>query len=158
MKVVRQWNRLYLLGSMMLSCLLPFLPQISFGPLTNSLPAITLPEVIVGTSTVQNLDNISTVTGSGLSYWWLIGSAIYAAFIIVSFIRLWSIRSESRFINGFKTRITPDIRSPFSFVDTVYLPEHTDYSDQDLESILIHEGAHIRYKHSWDILFMPWGP
>lgn len=153
-EINHQWNRVYLLTAMIFSCLLPFLPQMAIGSLTGSLYQVTLPALTIGTDSFQIVEGTTGLGGSGFHFLWIAGSLIYAAIITYSLIRLRTIRSQTRMVNGIKTKTVKEIHSPFSFLDTVYLPEEQRFSEEDLESILIHEMTHIRLRHSWDILLM----
>ncbi|MCL2739362.1 MAG: M56 family metallopeptidase, partial [Bacteroidales bacterium] len=46
---------------------------------------------------------------------------------------------------------SPKIASPFSFIRTIYMPQHLELSEETL--FLLHERAHIKSRHSLDILF-----
>jgi TonB family protein len=46
---------------------------------------------------------------------------------------------------------SPKIETPFSFIRTIYLPQILETSEEKL--FLLHERAHIRERHSLDILF-----
>ena len=91
---------------------------------------------------------------------------LFAAYILISVILLiryihniitllFQNRSNSRYIfNGYHVVLINNNISPYSFMNTIYVSEK-DYKNGDIRNeILIHELAHIRQKHSLDILFV----
>lgn len=89
-------------------------------------------------------------------------SAIYLAGFLTSLI--WSAlsilhlrrirrKSDIEFMkDGTPLVITPEARIPFSWMKWIFVSE-ADWQDMD-EAILLHEKAHIRLHHSYDILLM----
>ena len=62
-------------------------------------------------------------------------------------------KSEIEFMkDGTPLVITPEARIPFSWMKWIFVSE-ADWQDMD-EAILLHEKAHIRLHHSYDILLM----
>lgn len=56
-------------------------------------------------------------------------------------------------LNGIKYFDQIDIKTPFSFWDSIYFNSQ-NYSESELKIILLHEETHIRQKHSIDLLFI----
>ena len=152
-EISHQWNRFYLLGGLLLSCILPWLPSLitpfqTVGGFNSQLPVIT-----VGLSeTFSGISEPSTSAKFGIWSLWTLGSVVYAIVILQALISLMTLSRNKGMIDGVKVRKARRVTSPFSFIDTVYLPENIEYSPDEIDSIMAHETAHIRYGHSWDIL------
>ncbi len=158
-------NRLYLLGTSILSLLLPFF-KIPF--LRESLPSkfyIELPTILIGeTSATQKnaitqLPEISlqiaqsfTISGFILLFYILGFTVFLLLFLnkirqIVSFKKtaILRIQGEIEYYELPKTDIA------FSFFNTIYIGENL--SEEKRSSIILHEKIHIKQKHSLDLLW-----
>lgn len=81
-----------------------------------------------------------------------LGCLILLPQYVFAFVKLRRLRRRSVFyVSDDKIRICRAYKdiSPFSFLNTVYLP-HCEMPD----AVLIHEKAHIKYKHSFDIVLL----
>jgi len=56
--------------------------------------------------------------------------------------------------NGYKLIDIPTGKSPFSFLDYIFIPIHNKLSTIERQQIIEHELVHISQRHSWDILFV----
>ena len=151
-------NRYTLLAIMALSWMIPLLA----GALSFRTGANVVPEMIVE----QPLAALSagTVTPFESSVWhsvfvpiftlYLIGIVVCVLYQAVSYLRLWrllykgkhtALNNDIRLILHTDTRIVP-----FSWMKYIVLSED-DYTE-DGAAIIAHETAHIRLRHSWDLM------
>lgn len=149
-------NRAYLLASVMLSLLLP-LVQLPDGT-ANSLPvgAITLPTFVVGSAHSSQNDGLTTAHW----IWLLYGLGVVGMFIrlavhvraVFALIKRGTIERKSGYV---LVRLPNDSKSQtpsFSFGPYLVL-NHIDALTQP-EVLMRHEKAHIRQRHTADILFI----
>lgn len=151
-------NRYTLLAIMALSWMIPLLA----GALSFRTGANVVPEMIVE----QPLAALSagTVTPFESSVWqsvfvpvftlYLIGIAFCVLYQIVSYLRLWRLLSKGKHTalnNDIRLILHTDTRmAPFSWMKYIVLSED-DYAE-DGAAIIAHETAHIRLRHSWDLM------
>lgn len=149
-------NRVVVLGTIALSFVLPFcgltfsVSSSASGNFAIAQSVVMLQEVIVGGDTVAE----STVN------WRYLAELLYVSGIVVCLMRmLLSIVSVLRLIgsgerhelpNGNVLVIVEGKQAPFSWVRYIIM-NRTDYEESRHE-ILTHEQAHIRYRHSIDIM------
>lgn len=156
-------NRSFLLAIVLLSFILPIVPiQINKG----SIADISDSSIYQFVNAEHGSREQSAVAVAGRenprTIFVAVLSAIYLAGFLTSLIRsalsilhLRRIRrkSEIEFMkDGTPLVITPEARIPFSWMKWIFVSE-ADWQDMD-ESILLHEKAHIRLHHSYDILLM----
>ncbi|GAB2585546.1 M56 family metallopeptidase [Spirosoma areae] len=146
-------NRAYLLTSVMLSLLLPFveLPDRA----TKSLPvgSITLPTFVVGTAPQTPTDGLTT------TQWILLLYGIGVVLMLVRLgLNLWAVHkliqrgTSERNVNYTLIRL-PDDRAPsFSFGRCLVLNQTDGRTEPD--ALIRHEEAHIRQGHTADVLFL----
>lgn len=149
-------NRVVVLGTIALSFVLPFcgltfsVSSSASGNFAIAQSVVMLQEVIVGGDTVAE----STVN------WRYLAELLYVSGIVVCLMRmLLSIVSVLRLIgsgerhelpNGNVLVIVEGKQAPFSWVRYIIM-NRTDY-EESRQEILTHEQAHIRYRHSIDIM------
>ncbi len=160
-----RWNRLYLLVTPILSFALP-LAKIDF--IRQNIPeeyTIQLPAVIVGGSSSESLfasetlntisitANHSITSSELIRVIWLVGMLLSFSLFCYKLYRIMKLkRSGATFIfNDLKIVILPKTDAAFSFFDTIFLGE--DLSEVQKTNILIHEKAHVKQRHSIDLLF-----
>jgi len=140
-------NRIILLGLVCLAIGIPFLPASISLPVTTELTKIQLP--------VVELSQISTAQEASLFSIISLISWIYGIGVIGSLswfsLKIFCLLNIHRQSEPFKDeiRLTATNQPSFSFLNTVYL----NPSDAESDAIISHELAHIRRKHSLDILF-----
>ncbi|GAB3945483.1 M56 family metallopeptidase [Spirosoma harenae] len=145
-------NRMYLVGSVLLSLLLPFveLPQETTQLL--SIDAITLPTFVVGGATAEN-------NSWSLSQWfWLayaLGILIMSIRLVVNLrgVLLCIRRGTAEKRSSYTLIRLPDNSTPsFSFGKYMVLNQADVLTEPD--ALVRHEEAHIRQRHTADILFL----
>ncbi|MDX1685354.1 MAG: M56 family metallopeptidase [Saprospiraceae bacterium] len=163
-----QWNRVFLLGGLALSCLLPFLPDvlsmISYGSGVNPIQA-TIPEIIVGSNgQLVQIREISEKTLIPVWSIWLLGSIVYVAFIGLAYFHL---KAQNSQVSEYKNNIylSDTCLIPYTFFNKIYIPSKHNYSTRELEDVILHERSHVELGHAWDLLlihsigiFVWWNP
>ena len=161
-----QFNRFFLLTSMLLSLAMPLLgllsgmevPQMAilkqnmFNGIMLSEVIVTpdgqpmLPEVMVTTNTTPSRFSVWQVMG-GI---YLLGVVVMTLLFLIKLGRLVAliIRSPKRKMDGFTAVFTGKEQGSFSFFRYAFFPSENVDSD-----IMRHEMSHIGHHHSWDILF-----
>ncbi len=157
-KVFHRWNRFYLLLTVCLSLLLPFVSINIFsggtdqGNITRALQTITMQDQIVvemGRTSAVNTDTI-----------WIYGYLLISLFFIVRLISsLFQIgRMKKRYpqtkVNGVNFINTDEKGTPFSFFNDIFWNRSIDLHTTSGQQIFNHEVAHITEKHTYDKLFM----
>lgn len=156
-----QFNRLYLLGTLLVSCLLPLGHLNLFGPGTSSLSAlpqmakaISIPDLIIaegsknGVGTAKNWQIVVMAI-------YLTGASLLLARTILGIIRVNMLKRRGKMIkrDGYSLVHLSQEIAPFSFFRTIFL-NNTGLEDSDEQYILDHELIHMKQHHSYDILFV----
>jgi beta-lactamase regulating signal transducer with metallopeptidase domain len=145
------YNRRYLLGTMILSLVLPLVPF-------HWVPVAGAP-VLGGTA--ERVENISRSADNGF-HWVTVemgaAMAVSAILLYLSISRLVQVfrLKEGHAVNrmqGYDLIETDDPRAPFSFFNNLFWRRGADPLDPVNRKILYHELAHIGGRHSWDGLF-----
>jgi TonB family protein len=154
-----RFNRIALIGLMILSCVVPFI-ELSVGnaPVV-SRQMLSVEEIIMMAS--MNAEVSVAQAESERVVWPLIVIAIYLIGMVAFVVReAWSACAVCRLMrsgkvaaeeNGVKTVVIDGDISPFSWMNYIIISRE-DYENPDCRSILTHERAHIRLHHSYDIL------
>lgn len=154
------WNRTYLLGALLLSFGLPLVQYPEAAPVLSTLTyaAETLPVVVSAPAPFTVYAHSATRVPS----WEVLLVALYAAGVLFMLVRLLlQFRVLFSFIQkGERIRmenytlilLSDNQVGSFSFMNYIVI-NHTDYAE-NLDTILNHELAHVRQRHSWDILLV----
>lgn len=140
-------NRVYLLGSILMSMIIPLL-KVPSPFRTVALPAAPLEGLPALSPAGRHFDAV-----------WLImavyaaGALIFLARFVRQLARLYLLvkGSEGRELNGLRLVSVDKDFAPFSFLRYVFLNSQS-FSPLSLSHILVHERAHVRQGHSLDIL------
>ena len=146
-------NRMYLLLTPVLSCILPF---ISIGFIQENIPQeyiFQLPEVVIGGNTSEVISSGTLLWIPSLLDFWFLGMFVSALFFCwklykITRLKFSGIKDD---FQGFKLIILPKTNTAFSFFNTIFLGENI--SEESKLSIVEHEKIHIEQKHSLDLLF-----
>lgn len=152
-----RFNRIYLLGSLIFSFIIPLNLFAVKSLFSNETNAIQLEEIIIKTSNkVLNEVNTQQIIIYTLSI-------IYATVVLLLSIRfilnLYSFykkikTSKSQITNNEKIILIKEPILPHSFFNSIFINEN-DYKNNKLPAeLLAHEKAHIQQKHTLDILFI----
>ncbi len=163
---MHRFNRFYLLGSLLISFLIPLI-EVE----TQSIP---LPTQIIENLSVlpdnqpiaKNIVPLKT-TKIDSEYFsketvlWTIYLLISMIFLIRFFRNLFIIffrknKSQSLDYKGIKLVLIEQNQTPHSFFSTIFLNKNAYQSGEIAAEIIEHELAHARQKHSLDVLFFEW--
>lgn len=150
-----QWNRLYLLGTHVLSLILPWVKIEAFK---TEVPTeyFTYPEFlwnmdaapITVTANESSILNISWQ--QGVFFLGLLGATLLFGYKMYQLYRLRKNGDVHYFLN-FTRIIVTNSNLAFSFFKSIFLGDKV--LTKEHESIIKHELVHIQQKHSWDLLF-----
>ncbi|WP_282159641.1 M56 family metallopeptidase [Ulvibacterium marinum] len=150
-----QWNRVYLIGTYLLSMILPWVKIEAFRT--------EVPTAFQGyPEFLWNLNNATiTVTGDkGSTFapsWELV--LLFSGMILTTVFfayKLFQIRKlkrlgEVHYFNEFTRVILPNSTAAFSFLRAIFLGDKVVEREHD--TIIKHELVHIRQRHSYDLIF-----
>lgn len=154
-------NRWYLLGGLILSLVLPniFFTRIHWIEPTSA----ELKDIQTMLITPDALEVVSKPEISNFNWSWMYGLlAVYVAvaliiliYKLIKFTQLYIFIRKNRVLlkEGVYYIDNERISSPFSFFNTMAY-NASMYSKEELQAIYLHEQAHIKQKHSIDVLFM----
>lgn len=152
-------NRLYLLLTLALSFVLPAL---RIYILEAQAQGAILHAPLYMASYMQSVEEVITIRPDQEQF--PLGKLLfilYVSMMLVLFVRLGTaIRSilqirrnaQANTGPGITTVSSPEIQYPFSFFNTIYLPVDHGFSKEELTEVLRHEQAHVKGRHSWDVL------
>lgn len=144
-------NRIYLVGSLILSLIFPLIP--SGDVIGEIMPGMVLPVINTALAYASQPEVNDSIFSLKLIYW--IGVAIMAVRFLLSLGSLIRIRfsGKSKIMNGVRVIQSKSVPSPFSFFRTLYLPLDPAGGEEAQRQIFTHEVVHIRELHSLDLLF-----
>jgi hypothetical protein len=148
------FNRFYLLSSVVLALVLPLM-RIHWNPWPTG-HGSTVERVLIGMA--------PAATGkSGIALWWWLGLGssvlVTGALLLISIGKIRGIlalkrRSVCTPMDGYALVETEAPGTPFSFLRNLFWGKGVDRENVVNRKMLAHELAHIRGRHSWDILGM----
>jgi bla regulator protein BlaR1 len=166
---MHRFNRWYLLGAVVISFIIPLIkiqasqeiiPAFDEAYIINWEPGnITATQAVPTTTSPSNGQVTAPLAGFKIPIWLLLYGSI-TLLLLIRFCRniyrlaaaTWS-RKIIRY-NGISLVIVKGDISSYTFFNTIFISE-ADYPTDGSESpILTHEMAHVRQKHSWDVLFI----
>lgn len=148
-----QWNRAYLIGTYILSMVLPW---VKIEALKTTVPEAyyVYPEYLWGANDAV----VAVSEESSLTIPWeyvlLFGGMLFAALLFgFKVLQIQRLRKggEVHFFRDFTKIIISNSNAAFSFFRSVFMGDKILESEQ--ENIIQHELVHIKQKHSWDLLF-----
>ncbi|MEO6721464.1 MAG: N-acetylmuramoyl-L-alanine amidase [Ferruginibacter sp.] len=161
-KIFHQYNRFYLLASIVLSLLLPLITiNIWHNAGADKPQAIKILQVV--TSSSEYLDEI-VITARHNSF--TTEQAILLVYGLITFIFLATftaglikirqlfIRHQHNFFQNILFINTTAKGTPFSFLKYIFWNDNIDLDSATGKQIFKHEVAHVRQKHSYDKLFL----
>lgn len=154
---MHRFNRCYLLGSLAFSIIIPLL---TFNQYVSHFPVVEniVTETVIFTETGSH----EQAPNNGIQYQTIIFLTIYVTIAtMLSFRfainlkallhRAWT-NTTIPFKNSKIVLIDQDV-TPHSFLDYIFVNRKAYKSGSIQQEIFIHELAHVKQKHSWDILF-----
>lgn len=154
---MHRFKRFYLLFSLGFALVVPLIPLPWFA--NESIDVLVLnAELVQGVQFTQQIASPSAPSFPIESILW----AVYAIIAAILLLRLLhnlyralrvQTKGEKSQHAGVPLVILPENVPTHSFFNTIYI-NPKDYTEEGASAILTHELAHIRQKHSWDILFV----
>lgn len=142
-----RFNRYYLLATLALPWVVPFLPSpLAGSAVSHTLVTVTLPQFTVGNSNAP----ITETGGFGpITIIWLVGAAISLGLFGWRWAKLIRMmRQPHQVIDGI--RLIPTDGAIFSFGHTIFAPQAL--LDDPNHPVMRHEIAHVRQQHTADVL------
>ncbi|AGY54421.1 NB Family Protein [Bacteroidales bacterium CF] len=151
-------QRVYLLLSTLFTTLFPL---IAIPVFKGSIPEIRLPEIIIrpdGSGGVaESAGNIQSADpGIYLEKIFYVAAVLYAIYLLfqISVLVAMYLTGEKRSIDGVRIVFNNNVKSPFSFLKTIFLNKKLLDDTTETQMLLCHERAHISRRHSGDLLFV----
>lgn len=155
-----RFNRFYLLGSILFSLLIPFIKielaadQLDFMPVSRLTAIQDNTAYIVPELIHDEVEILSSVNYFLLLYW------IITLLFLIRFLR--NIRTLFHAINknpvlpfqGARFVLISATNTPYTFLNYIFIDEAAFKNQSIEEELFTHELAHVRQKHSWDIIFI----
>ncbi|WP_349664320.1 TonB family protein [Cellulophaga lytica] len=145
-----QSNRVYLIGTFLVSLFLPFVKLPVFKTVVSQqYAAIVLDEIVLTANSSQAAES----SFPWLKVLFVIGAVIsFALFVykIYQIIKLKQAGEKQKFTDYIKVTI-PKSNNAFSFYNTVFMGDAVTKENE--EGILEHELVHVKQKHTLDLLF-----
>ena len=148
------WNRIYLIGTTILSVVLP-LVKLEF--IKKSIPTeyiLQLPAVIIGESNSQNgLNTIGSIPVPDLIWQlWLLGVGISSIIFAYKYYQIRKLKKKGskEFMGEIVVITLKDTDAAFSFFNTIFLGDML--SENQKATIVLHEKTHVEQYHSIDLL------
>lgn len=174
------FNRFFLMAILVFACLFPLL-TFDVSTTGNTVINQQLSELgkarITYHATVENWTDQTAVSSVHAKSWWqqfwfedwslarvimasavvvyLIGFTFLIVRLLLGYLKIYGLRKKlsPTHLSGLKVAKVPSDVAPFSFLNTVFMPDHI--SDQnEFNQILAHEKTHIRQRHSIDLIFV----
>lgn len=155
-----QFNRFFLLVSLLAAPLLPFLPRPTWRL---SDPSTPLSDGI--REWVVNLQGVTVLaTGSSAGSWWqslplyqwiwLLGTLFFLSRLLRGWGQLYRLyrKASVSHQNGVYQLAIPSLQMPFSYGPYLFWPAEADHQSNRWRAIWAHERAHVRQGHSYDLL------
>jgi beta-lactamase regulating signal transducer with metallopeptidase domain len=145
------FNRFYLLAALIVSYIIPFITFTVYVTVDDSYIINSVGQPIKEQYSWNGYAMIVLTTIS------ILGSLVLSVRFAKNLMHLKRIagRSHKRVVfKGVKIALLREPVVPYSFMNTIFL-NNDEYRDQRIEKeVLEHELAHVRQRHSWDILFV----
>ncbi len=153
-EIHHQWNRLFLLGSLVISLLFPAfnfsVTSISPGTFINSIKPAIVNGYISTTESIRTHNTLSI-----LSIIYISG----AAFMVLRFLSNMAkilylyLRFPKYRFRGFIAVVIDNKQSPFTFFNILFI-SNVDFESGIIDEMIVHERAHKEGHHSVDILLL----
>jgi beta-lactamase regulating signal transducer with metallopeptidase domain len=154
-------NRLYLMVTLIVSLIFPLI-RIYID--LNFARAVAIQAPVYIGNYMQNVDiGMSTSEEKSMLSWQDVLMMIYGVgvtllairfFFSVRAIVLLKAKATMTIMENQVCALSPQVKSPFSFLNVVYLPSNHSFSLQEIGEVICHERAHVEGKHSWDVIIL----
>lgn len=114
--------------------------------------SVVLPEIVVGSETAEAGNGV-WVLSDWVKYLYLAGVLVLSVRFLVQTCSLWHLilRTPEETINGIRVKCLNGSSGPFSFFGWIFL-NPAAVKEDELDEILTHEMAHVKQRHSVDVL------
>lgn len=114
--------------------------------------SVVLPEIVVGSETAEAGNGV-WVLSDWVKYLYLAGVLVLSVRFLVQACSLWHLilRTPEETINGIRVKCLNGSSGPFSFFGWIFL-NPAAVKEDELDEILTHEMAHVKQRHSVDVL------
>lgn len=173
-------RRFYLIGTLAVSMIIPFVSiEIKVPQTTRVSPYVphirqsyetVVPQIAIQETSLepaQTVAAITTIAPKSSRTWkdivpivYFIGCATAFIILVIKLIKTASYYRRSIFSEELSTRemrvrvlTEPDGNLPFSFSRSIFVNPNV-FTDSELQQVLAHEWAHIRQRHTFDLLFL----
>ncbi len=159
-KVFHDWNRFFLLASVVISLTVPLMKiNVLQSSTEEKSPMVTmLQNINGGDEAVQFYNSNSTSKITTQNVIELIYILITCTFLIIFFSILYKLKRLRKYpvtkLNNISFFSTNAAGTPFSFFNSIFWNIAIDLHSQTGQQIFKHEMAHIKEKHSYDKIFM----
>lgn len=152
-------RRLILLLSLILPFIIPLIDirewmetRESLVMLTNFDYSTTIPEIVVGKAGTEPGNQVFVIS-EWIKNIYIAGILALSVRLIVQAISLYMIilRTPEKTVNGIRIKCMKDKSGPFSFFNWIFLNPY-NVKEEEISEILTHEMAHVRQRHSIDVI------
>lgn len=159
-KTIYVFNRSYLLLTFVGSLLIPLIPFNLLLKNVNSLQSVSSSNINVLSEVVVDISNKTTQYSFG--YYdaiWIVYTLGFVTFIIhfiIGLIKIQKLKSSShkKAFEGITVCKVPKENQAFSFFTTIFLNEAVFSDLKNNKTIWLHEKAHVKQSHSFDVLLV----
>lgn len=148
-----RFNRFYLLGSLILSYVIPFITISVQAPETEAKPQIIIEEATQQIAFIQPEQE----SFNWMYLIWGIYAAITLYLLIKSILAVLSIQrlqGKKQIYHNYNILLTQKDLPPFSFWNTIYMGKNYVKNDMIDPRIFLHEKSHLDQKHSADLIIV----
>ncbi|RAJ11353.1 M56 family metallopeptidase [Arenibacter echinorum] len=151
-----QWNRVYLIGTFVLSLLLPWIKIEAFKTTVSS-EYFIYPEYLWGMDMSEGMvvatENSPSFDLSVTKIIFYTGMFIAAVLFVYKLYQIHQLKrhGEIRYFKDFTRVVVRNSNIAFSFFRSIFLGDQV--LEKEHESIIQHELVHIEQRHTWDLLF-----
>ncbi|WP_298237730.1 M56 family metallopeptidase [uncultured Algibacter sp.] len=154
------WNRIYLLGTALLSLIIPFIKLNSLKNVISQEYIISLPEIIIGATNQAEVNSIqlSPIVIANKSFWswellFYLGLGIAALFFVFKLVKILILlyRNPKQKDGNLYIVSLFGSNTAFSFFNYIFLGDNL--KQEEKEAVLRHEKVHAKQRHTLDLLF-----
>ncbi len=153
-----QKMRFYLIGSTLLSLIIPLLklPKISFGQEESAISGAELQPMTVNAFPIASTVQDSFWSLELLIWIYALVSALFLLRFLANIFQIFRLEKRSSYekLHNLYVRKVGNIEGSFTFFNWIFLNKEIDKNHDDYHIILKHEKAHVSLGHSYDLLFL----
>ncbi len=156
-----QYNRIYLLATAIISIAFPLI-DIQFSTENAALHTLTVEQVVYLPELTVGAEK-PAVTAGAANYWLTTMIIVYFAGIafllirllleLLRIVKLYRQAKKEAAIEG-NIVLTNGKAPTFSFLNFIFLDNHSFKDNEEKMQVIRHEMAHVKNRHTWDILFL----